>query len=59
MYYPHNIFMFQDLAYDKHCKFIFGSYVESHEYCKIIKKDGGTNSQWYLPGDHCKISGEL
>ena len=36
MYYPHNIFMFQDLAYDKHCKFIFGSYVESHEYCKII-----------------------
>ena len=27
--------MGQYLAYDKHCKFRFGSYVRSHEYRKI------------------------
>ena len=35
VYSPHNIFMVQDLAYDKHRKFRFRSYVESHEYRKI------------------------
>ena len=35
MYSPKNIIMDQDLAYEKHCKFIFGSYVEDNEYCKI------------------------
>ena len=27
--------MDKDLAYEKHCKFIFGSYVESHKDCNI------------------------
>ena len=27
--------MCQDLACEKHCKFIFGSYVEAREDCKI------------------------
>ena len=35
MYSPLNIIMGQDVTYDKHCKFIFGSYVESHDNCKI------------------------
>ena len=35
MYYPQNIIMEKYLSYDKHWKFIFGSYVESHEYRKI------------------------
>ena len=28
--------MYQDLAYDKHCKFIIGSYVKYREDFKII-----------------------
>ena len=35
VYYPKYIIMGQDLAYDKHCKFWFRYYVESHEDCKI------------------------
>ena len=31
VYYLQNIILGQDLAYDKHCKFRFGAYVESHE----------------------------
>ena len=27
VYFPQNIIMYQDLSYDKHCKFRFGSYV--------------------------------
>ena len=35
MYSTQNIIMGQDFSYDKHGKFIFGSYVESHKDCKI------------------------
>ena len=35
MYSTQNIIMVQDLDYDNHCKFRFGSYVEAHEDCKI------------------------
>ena len=35
VYYPPNIIMGQDLAYENHCKFRFRSYVESHEDCNI------------------------
>ena len=31
VYSPKNIIMGQDLDYDKHCKIIFGFYVEAHE----------------------------
>ena len=35
VYCPRNIIMGKDLACDKHCKFILGSYVEAHKYRKI------------------------
>ena len=36
VYFPRNIIMGKDLACDKHCKFILGSYVEAHKYRKIV-----------------------
>ena len=35
VYYSRNIIMGKDLSYNKHYNFIFGSYVEAHDYCKI------------------------
>ena len=35
VYYPQNIIMGQYLAYDKHCKFRFGSYVETNDGYEI------------------------
>ena len=35
VYYPYNIIMVQDIAYEKHCKLRFGSFVESHGDFKI------------------------
>ena len=34
-YSPHNIIMVKNIAYENHCKFIYGSYVEDHEYHNI------------------------
>ena len=59
VYYPQNIIMVQDLAYENHCKFIFGSYVEDQEDLNITNYKERTNSNWYFPGAHCKLSGEL
>ena len=35
VYYPRSIIMVKYIAYDNHCKFIFGYYVQYHEDCKI------------------------
>ena len=51
--------MGQVLAYEKHCKFRFGSYVESHEDRKITNNMEEQTISKYLPGDHWKVLGEL
>ena len=35
VYSTQNIIMVQDIYYEKHCKFIFETYIESHKYFKI------------------------
>ena len=50
VYSPQNIIMGQDLAYDKHCKFRFGSYVEAHEDRKIANETEERTVSCIYPG---------